>query len=386
MLKKSTISLALLFLVTGVGHAQRTGTTGGQRGLGGTTTQQGGAGTTGQSTPTTTAQPAPTTTQPTTVGIRGTITAPNYNERIEVIIEPYGEEGREFAVTYTDTLGHFLITGLPVDSYVVHIKLDGFKEVRERVDLGRIPSYDNIGTVLLILNRNEPESALGPQPDSDVIDLKELTRTFPKKAVDEYDKGQDEDRKGNSARATEHLLNAIKISPQFYYAHNYLGKVYERSHRPEDAEREYTTAHDLNPRFPEVLVNLGRLYVAEADDHSKEGASAIGPLFGKARVLLEEAVKLRPNSVTAHYLLGIVYYRSSLNQEAELVLKRALELGDQGPSRLVLANVYIHERKWLDALDQLDAYLKSNPKAPDRAEIEQIRARVLQAMNAATTQ
>src|SRR5262249_31591488 len=159
-------------------------------------------------------------------------------------------------------------------------------------------------------SREEPESALGPAPDGDVVDVKELTRKYSKKAVDEYQKGQEENRKGNSSKAVERLQNAVKIAPDFYYAHNYLGLVHEKMKRPADAEREYKLARELNPKYPGPLLNLGRMYVEQIENRSSEGPAAIAPILSQARDVLEEAVKLQPNSANGNYLLGVVYYKS----------------------------------------------------------------------------
>src|SRR5436309_931409 len=273
MLKKTFASLPLLLLATSLAYAQPGATTG---------------------------------------GIRGKIVVPTvgFGERLEILIERLGEEGQVFAVTYTDSLGNYFINGLPLGSYTLVIKLDGYKDVRERVDMGS-PQYGaNIPTMNIILSRNDPEKVLDSTGDS-VVDIKELTRKFSKKAVEEYEKAQEEHRKGNPARAAERLQNALKISPDFYYAHNYLGQMYEKLKRPGDAEREFKIARDQNPRFFEPLVNLGRLYVQEVESRVGEGAAVIGPTLDQARDVLQEAVKLQPNSATAHYLLGVVHYRSS---------------------------------------------------------------------------
>jgi len=43
-----------------------------------------------------------------------------------------------------------------------------------------------------------------------------------------------------------------------------------------------------------------------------------------------------------------------------------------------LANVYIRQQKWKEALDQFDKYLAENPKASDRAQVEAVRTKVIQ--------
>ena len=47
-----------------------------------------------------------------------------------------------------------------------------------------------------------------------------------------------------------------------------------------------------------------------------------------------------------------------------------------GTAELVLANVYIKQQKWAQALDYLDAYLRDNPKAADRNQVSQTRDKV----------
>jgi hypothetical protein len=44
----------------------------------------------------------------------------------------------------------------------------------------------------------------------------------------------------------------------------------------------------------------------------------------------------------------------------------------------MLANLYMKQQKWHDALENLDAYLVENPKAADRAQIQDTRSKVAQ--------
>jgi tetratricopeptide (TPR) repeat protein len=315
----------------------------------------------------------------TTGGIRGKVVVPTvgFGERLEILIEKPGEEGHAYAVTYTDSLGSYFINGLPLGTYIVVVKLDGFKEVRERVDMGN-PDYGaNIPTINIILSRNEPEKE-ETSKNGDVIDIKALSHRFPKKAVEEFEKAQEEDRKGNSPRAIQRLESAIKIAPNFDYAHNQLGLLYEKTKRPEDAEREFKRAHEVNARFFQPLLNLGRIYVQQAENRAGEGTAVTSPILEQARNMLRDAVKLEPYSAPAQYLLGLACYRSALNEEAEGALSRAVENGNKGSARLALTNLYVREMKWAAALEQLDTYLKDNPKAPDRTNLETFRSRIVQ--------
>src|SRR5262245_65443472 len=107
MLKRTLAAFAVLLVSLGVAHAQPGATTG---------------------------------------GIRGKIVVPEvgFGERIELLIERVGEEGQVFQVVYTDSLGNYFINGLPLGSYTLVVKLDGFKTVRERVDMGNPNSGGNV--------------------------------------------------------------------------------------------------------------------------------------------------------------------------------------------------------------------------------------------------
>lgn len=53
------------------------------------------------------------------------------------------------------------------------------------------------------------------------------------------------------------------------------------------------------------------------------------------------------------------------------------------PSRLMSINLYSRQQKWESALEQIDAYLAENPKAADRNQIQVIRSKVIQNLQAA---
>src|SRR5262252_4720550 len=61
-----------------------------------------------------------------------------------------------------------------------------------------------------------------PGEDPSVIDITEVTDQYPKAAVEEYQKGVEQARKGNRAAARERLEAAIRIEPNFFNAHNSL--------------------------------------------------------------------------------------------------------------------------------------------------------------------
>jgi tetratricopeptide (TPR) repeat protein len=125
------------------------------------------------------------------------------------------------------------------------------------------------------------------------------------------------------------------------------------------------------------LVNLGSLYIEEAD-LEKDNAQTSGRILDQALDNLEAAVKLNPRSASAYYLLGLANYKSSFLEEAESAFERAHDLNPRLTRiNLLLANIHWRQGKWPDVIENIDAYLKENPKAPDRAAIEEMRAKVV---------
>ena len=148
--------------------------------------------------------------------------------------------------------------------------------------------------------------------------------------------------------------------------------------RFQDAEKEYNTARQLDPKSSEPLMNLGSLYIQMAEQaQAKRDAQAFPAALDAAVRALNQAIQIQPNSAKAYSLLGTTYYTGGQFPKAEENLTQALQLEKgMGQAELGLANVYIKQKKWKEALEYLDAYLKDNPKAADRDQVQQTRAKV----------
>jgi tetratricopeptide (TPR) repeat protein len=116
------------------------------------------------------------------------------------------------------------------------------------------------------------------------------------------------------------------------------------------------------------------MFIDEASARQKEGKAVVGKILDDALDVIEESLKLN-RSPMAYYYLGTAYFRSNFYEEAETNLKLALEMDPRlPPGHLMLANLYLRQRKWREAFEQLDKYLQENPKAANRTEIEETRA------------
>lgn len=327
--------------------------------------------------------PQPPPQQSSDVTIRGKLVFGNGgpDERVEVRLERSGMQLVQ--IQYTDSLGNFEFRGLQPAQYYIAVRVEGYDEVREEVQMSI--GINRETTVNIFMNRpavttvRRTGGADGDNPDT--VDVTQLS--LPKKALEEYEKALQDSRKGDSGKAIQRLEEVIRIAPEFYQAHNNLGVHYQKANRFRDAEKEFRRAREINPRGQQPLVNLGSLFIQESDARKEEGPKVVGQILDNALDVLESAVKETPRSAAAHYYLGAANYKSEFYPEAETALKTALEIDPKmGAARLTLVNVYIKQRRWRTVLEQLDTYLDQNPKAPDRASIEQMRSQVLKALEA----
>jgi len=188
----------------------------------------------------------------------------------------------------------------------------------------------------------------------------------------EYGKALEESANGNSRGAVQRLEGLLVKAPGFYGLHTRLGMLYEQSGCYSDAEREFSLAGELSPRSSQPLLNLARAQIQGAvgmpDEH--EGLSI-------ALQNIRRALELKPSSAVAHCLAGTAYERSSSEAEAEKSFKQALELDSEMPAaRLMLATLYMHQKRWMDSLENLGAYLEDHPHAPDKVLVKSLISQV----------
>jgi len=305
--------------------------------------------------------------------IRGQILIPSVRaaERIQVVVQR--ADGPVVARVYSDVQGNYEARGVPVGTYDVVVSVDGYEEVRLQVAVGA--GTFNAVTLNIPLTE-KPIVIKRDSPFDSVVDIAELGRNYPKKALQDYDKAREELRKGNDAKAVELLSGVVKLAPDFYNAQQLLGGLFQKASRFREAQAAYRQAHEINPRMPEPLVSLGSTFIDEAAARATEGKEVVGKILDDALDALEESLKIKP-SPKGYYFLGTANYRSNFLEEAETHLKSALEMDPRlGAAHLMLANVYFKRRRWRSALEQLDAYLAENPNASDRVQILDTRSKV----------
>jgi Tfp pilus assembly protein PilF len=322
-----------------------------------------------------------------TCGVFGFVVAPGYawDQYVEVLqIRDY----HLMNYTYTDRTGKFSLPALNgSDYYDIVVRIDGYADYRERIMAFGCES----SVRRTIFMEREPNPVVPLVLDlsgeaTEVVGISELRKTIPAKIMSEFERAKKDRVQNDVDRARQRLEAIVKAAPEFYAAHNVLGTVYLELKMFRPAEAEYNEAHHLRPKSAAPLISLGSLYVHEAEaivdlEHDRGTVALLEGNFGivldDARSVLTEAIRLRPEASFAHYLLGIVAFKSADYAKAEDLFNRALDIEPRLRwARLALANLYIREAKWQKALLELDAYLEDFPKVMNRLEVQIARDRV----------
>ena len=239
----------------------------------------------------------------------------------------------------------------------------------------------------------------------------------------------------SSERDHDHAMqafqHALQLSPNSSRTHNNLGNLYVTENRPDLAEKEFRTALRLDPAdrdgnynlalllmakglpaeaIPhlqrirpanmETKFNLLRCYLQSGQDaaglslattlsaQSKDDVKlhftlgvvlAAAKHYREARLELERANALQPETFEILYNLGHAYLRTREYAKAEVVLNRALKAKPDSPDTLyLLGQVYAGQMRPVDALDVL---ARAHKLAPENTDVMFLLAQISMSQN-----
>ena len=189
---------------------------------------------------------------------------------------------------------------------------------------------------------------------------------IPAKAQKEFDKAQGWIDHQDFKKAIQALNQAIAIYPAYAGAYNNLGVVYSRM-GDHDKEREaLQKAISINDHFAPAYVNLGRLAISSGD-------------FAGAENFLSKATSYDPMDPMTLVLLT---YSEFMNKHYDLAIATARKAhtlqGTHAFTHQVAARAYEQKRDGVDAIAELDLFLKEEPSGQRadvaRKELAQVQA------------
>lgn len=194
--------------------------------------------------------------------------------------------------------------------------------------------------------------------------------------------------KGDINRALTELQSVVARAPNNAVAHFNLARAHEARGELEQARQEFQKAVDLRPdyllaRMSMALLQLrrrewdGALRTAElilASDKGNVNARLIesAALLGEkrtadSRALLDQMVKVYPNSADVYYQLGLVNLADKKFPEAEESFRKSYQLNTANSRGLMgVVDTYIAQNRSEQALALLQA---ESEKAPNRADL-----------------
>jgi len=262
--------------------------------------------------------------------------------------------GAPIGSEYTDEQGKFAFSSLTNNLYHVVIHDDRFYPVDQQPMLDLSISTFTMVQINLMPRPLDHKDTLPARNGRNpfIVDTEEYRRSFPKKAVKEFDKGLESDRQGKRDEAVRHYEKAITLAPNFYPAHNNLGSDYLSKSDFKSAQAQFEQAIKLNQSDPEAHLNLGNLNLMMKN-------------YDDALQNVQEGLRRRPNSALGQFLLGSIYQRLRKLPEAERALRTALSI-DPAMSRirLELVNLYLVQKDKVKATSELKAFLQNAPDDP----------------------
>src|SRR5271163_4073739 len=198
---------------------------------------------------------------------------------------------------YADNQGRFGFYELESNPYHIIVNDEDFYPVDELANLNLTESQ--FAMVQIQLRPREKKNAdpsakqaAGSNPY--IVDPDDYNKRFPKKAVKEYDKGLDAEKKDEKDKAIEHYEAALKIAPDYYPAHNNLGSLYLGKSDFKSAEEQFRDAVRLDQNEAQAYFNLSNVLM-------------LTNRFPEAETTLAAGLQRRPDSAVGYFLQGCLY-------------------------------------------------------------------------------
>lgn len=270
---------------------------------------------------------------------------------------------------------------------------------------------------------------------NEVLDVTNFEKNVPQKAQAAYKKAMSSVTSKKFDNAVSELQQAISIYPEYVRAHNDLGVLFMKLDRLDEAAGSFRKAAEISKRFLYPRLNLG--VVLNRQEKFKEAVEVLGPLYQENHGMLEvrlayanalsgageiveaekiylpvlqlkdlppateatvhfkigfglnrqgkfteavtefdKAIALNPNIANAHMHLGGALMQLQQGERAERELWRAYQLGGASVAgaQLLLGHLYYSQKKFPEARDAFEQYLKDLPEAPNATQIQQMIA------------
>jgi tetratricopeptide (TPR) repeat protein len=304
--------------------------------------------------------------------INGTVTDTSNRPLNRIRVELLDEVEMVITQTYTDTTGRFSFRGLSSGTFIVKAHTDGTHlEQSARVNLyaARVSSgahYEQLDIVLKTRDETKGNSVPSNSGPAFAQEAPENARKVYEQAVKQLDNNK------QTTQGIDLLKEAINLFPTYFLALERLGVEYVKIQQYEPARATLTKALEVNPNGASSHYALGvsQFYLQKLPE-------AIESLRRSLRLAPESS-----NAALAHFYLGLAYWNLAKPVDAEPHMKKAYQLGGNSippDIHMHLAKYYSDNKRYKEAADELELFIKLAPDARDaekiKAIIKQLRAK-----------
>lgn len=273
---------------------------------------------------------------------------------------------------YADRNGRFQFSRLQLGQYTIRVKLPGYLEEKQDVDLSTAI------TANLQFQLRTDRSAPTASPVTGTL----AANLPPAAARAEFDQAValiDTGKKDDIEKAVPHLQKAIALYPNFTEAELKLGAAYMDLSAWDKAEQTLKAVIQLDPNAGNAYFALGEVYRREKK-------------YDQAAKVLEDGLVIEPRSAQGHFTLARVYWEKVSGVKDESQSRPVLEKSYQevkqaidfdpnlAAAHLLKGNLLLKGRRAEDALKEFDEYLRLDPNGEFASQTRDIAEKIRKAL------
>ncbi len=200
-----------------------------------------------------------------------------------------------------------------------------------------------------------------PKTNPGTISAVEAAQNIPKAARKAYEQGLKQQKENQPDKALASFNQSIEMYPEYFQALTERANLLMQQNKIPEAEADFAKALEINSRYPGALRGLGYCQIQEKK-------------FAEALSNLEKSYSLEPEIPLTLLLLGYANLSLDRYEEARQCLLQAIKIGGESTARahVYLAEVYAHEKKFKEASEEIQMYLKMKPNSPDAASLKKM--------------
>ncbi len=261
--------------------------------------------------------------------------------------------------TKTDSTGLFAFRRLSTGIFQVRVQTFGTSYIGQtkRVQLERTRAFEQVDFVLVSKQTSSMSVTSGAV----------FVQEVPEHARREFDRGSELLKNDRRKEGVDAIKKAIDLFPSYFAALELLGTEYVKQQEYEPAIEVLTKAVEVNRRaYPS-------LYALSVAQHSLKQ-------LPQALESMRRAITLNQGSVNANLWMGMLLRQSAKLDEAETYLKQADKLAEsKSPeAHWQLALLFNQLKRYREAADELELFLKIQPDSKDTELIKKLIQRFRQ--------